>query len=191
MQTYSFDDLMAIGGFTKPAKPAEEGIHGWGLVARYNQDTALVDLDLFNNLITNKGDQYYAERAAGTATPPAQVTGMQLGTGGATAASKNGAGAAIVTLVASSLVAIDGGFPTSNGLQAGAVAIRIQWKTTWGAGVATANGINEVALVNQAIATQTVAPAGNTIARAVLGTTVNKAAGDTLAITWNNDLLGA
>lgn len=190
METYSFEDLMLIGGFSEPDR-GDEGIHGWGLVATYGANQALQELLLFNNLITNKGDQYYAERAAGIAAPPAQVTGMQLGTGGATAASKNGAGAAIVTLVANSLVAIDGGFPTSNGLQAGTTACRIQWKTSWAAGVATANGINEVALVNQSTGTQTAAPAGSTIARAVLGTTVNKAAEDTLAITWNNDLLGS
>jgi hypothetical protein len=147
-------------------------------------DLAHID---FENLVTEIGDQYYGERAAGIASPPAQVTGMQLGTG-TTAVAKTGAGAAIVTLVASSLVAIDGGFPTSalNGSSR-----RIQWKTTWGAGVATANAIAEVALVNQSTGTQTVAPAANTIARALLSPTVNKGAADTLAITWNHDLLGA
>lgn len=140
-----------------------------------------------HNLVTEVGDEYYGERAANIASPPAQVTGMQLGTG-VTAASKTGAGAAIVTLVASSLVAIDGGFPTS-ALQGS--ARRIQWKTTWNAGVATANNIAEVALVNQSTATQTAAPAAATIARAILSATVNKAAGDTLAVTWNHDILGA
>lgn len=141
----------------------------------------------FSNLITQVGDQFYGERAAGIATPPAQVTGMQLGTG-TTAVAKTGAGAAIVTLVAASLVAIDGGFPTS---ALSGASRRIQWKTTWAAGVATANGIAEVALVNQATGTQTVAPASATIARALLSPVVNKGAGDTLAVTWNHDLLGA
>jgi len=191
VQSYTFEDLMAVGGFTEPTWEDKLGVKGWGLALLTDEDGAIKELQQFKNLITNKGDQYYAERAAGIGSPPGQVTGMQLGTGGGTAAAKTGAGAAIVTLTASSLVAIDGGFPTSNGLQSGAVACRIQWKTTWPAGTATANGINEVALVNQATGTQTAAPASATIARAVLGTTVNKAAGDTLAITWNNDLLGA
>lgn len=144
----------------------------------------------FRNLITNAGDEYYAERAAGIASPPAQATGMQLGTG-TTAVAKNGAGGAMVTLVASSLVAIDGGFPTSNGIQSGATACRIAWRVTWAAGVATANSIAEVVLTNQSVGTQTAVPAAACIARALLSPVVNKASGDTLAITWNNDLLGA
>lgn len=141
----------------------------------------------FTNLITEVGDEYYGERAAGIASPPGQVTGMQLGTG-STAVAKTGAGAAIVTLVAASLVAIDGGFPTSalNGSSR-----RIQWKTTWNAGVATANSIAEVVLTNQSTGTQTAAPAAATISRALLSPVVNKGASDTLAVTWNHDLLGA
>jgi hypothetical protein len=141
----------------------------------------------FENLVTEVGDEYYGERAAGIASPPDQVTGMQLGTG-TTAVAKTGAGAAIVTLVASSLVAIDGGFPTST--KPGS-ARRIQWKTTWPAGTATADDIAEVALVNQSTGTQTVAPAAATISRALLAPLVDKAAGDSLAVTWNHDLLGA
>lgn len=191
MQKYTFEDLMALGGFEAPVWDDPVGVKGWGLALLTDADGEVKDLQQFTNLITNKGDQYYAERATGISSPPAQVVGMQLGTGGGTAAAKTGAGAAIVTLVAASSVAIDGGFPTSNGLQSGAVACRIQWKTTWPAGTATANGINEVVLHNQATATQTATTAAMVYARAVLGTTVNKAAGDTLAITWNNDLLGA
>lgn len=163
-------------------------IVGHGTAKLWSPEGDLLQVVEFENLITQVGDQYYGERAANITGQPAQVTGMQLGTGGATAAAKTGAGAAIVTLVASSLVALDAGFPTS---ALSGTSRRIQWKTTWAAGVATANGINEVVLVNQAIATQTAAPAANTIARAVLGTTVNKGAADTLAITWNHDLLGA
>lgn len=151
------------------------------------EDPVLKETGEFRNLITQIGDQYYGERAAGIGSPPGQVTGMQLGTG-ATAVAKTGAGAAIVTLVAASLVAIDGSFPTS---ALSGASRRIQWKVTFPAGTATANGIAEVALVNQSTGTQTVAPAANTIARALLSPTVNKGASDSLAITWNNDLLGA
>lgn len=141
----------------------------------------------FKNLVTQIGDQYYGERAAGISSPPDQVTGMQLGTG-TTAVAKTGGGAAIVTLVANSLVAIDGSFPTS---ALSGSSRRIQWKTTWAAGTATANAIAEVALVNQDTGTQTAAPASATISRALLSPTVNKGASDTLAVTWNHDLLGA
>lgn len=136
------------------------------------------------NLVTEQGDLHYGERAAGLTGAPAVTTGMQLGTG-TTAVAKTGAGAALVTLVASSLVAH--GTPTS---ALSGTSRRIQYVTTWAAGVATANGISEVVLTNQATATQTAAPASATIARALLSPTVNKAAGDSLTVTWQHDLLG-
>lgn len=177
---YDETDLI-IPSFTEVARFEGHGM--WELF----RDGKKVDEGEFHNLITQVGDQYYGERASGIASPPAQVTGMQLGTG-TTAVAKTGAGAAIVTVVASSLVAIDASFPTS---ALSGSSRRIQWKTTWAAGTATANNISEVVLTNQATATQTAAPASATIARALLSPVVNKAAGDTLAITWNHDLLGA
>lgn len=182
----TLNELMAIGGLVRPAFD-EVGIHGWGVAALYDEEGRLKDLSVFKNLITRVGDEYYGERAAGISSPPDQVTGMQLGTG-TTAPSKTGAGAAVVTLVAASLVAIDGTFPTS--ALAGS-SRRIQWKTTWVAGTATANDIAEVVLTNQSTSTQTAAPEANTIARALLFPLVNKGAADTLAVTWNNDLLGS
>lgn len=181
------DQLVRLGLIKPEITPDMVGFVGYGHWALFDEDGELKDANFFKNLITQVGDQYYGERAAGIASPPGQVTGMQLGTG-TTAVAKTGAGAAIVTLVASSLVAIDGGFPTSalNGSSR-----RIQWKTTWTAGTATANAIAEVALVNQSTGTQTVAAASATICRALLSPVVNKGANDTLAITWNNDLLGA
>jgi hypothetical protein len=139
------------------------------------------------NLVTEKGDQYYGERAAGVASPPGQVTGMKLGTG-TTAVAKTGAGAALVTYLSNSHQAIDGGFPTSalNG-----AARRIQWKATFAAGKATsASNITEAALVIDALADAT-SSAANTIARVLLSSPAPKAAGDSLTITWNHDLLGA
>lgn len=141
----------------------------------------------FDNLVTQQGDLYYADRAAGIAGAPAAVTGMQLGTS-TTAPAKTGAGAAIVTLVANSLVALDGGFPTS---ALDGTARRIRYQTTWAAGVATDSNINEVALVNQSTGTQTAAPASATISRALLSPAVNKAAGDSLEVQWDHTFEGA
>lgn len=143
--------------------------------------------DDFTNLVTRIGDQYYGERASGIGSPPAQVVGMQLGTG-VTAVAKTGAGSAIVTLVAASNVAIDATWPQSS---LSGSSRRIQWKTTWGAGVATANSIAEVVIHNQSVGTQTVVVEANTYARALLSPVVNKGASDTLAVTWNHDILGA
>lgn len=162
-------------------------ILGWGRWELFDEDGEIKDGGAFTNLITQVGDQYYGERASGIASPPAQVTGMQLGSG-TTAVTKTGAGAALVTLVAASLVTLDASFPASS---LSGSSRRIQWKCTWAAGVATANGIAEVVLVNQATGTQTAAPASATISRALLSPVVNKGSGDTLAVTWNHDLLGA
>ena len=181
------ETMLIEAGFTPPSMDDIVGLRGYGYWTLFDENGDLKDGGFFKNLVTQIGDQYYGERASGIASPPAQITGMQLGTG-TTAVAKTGAGAAIVTLVASSLVAIDGSFPTS---ALSGSSRRIQWKTTWTAGVATANSIAEVAIGNQSTGTQTVMPVANTIARALLSPVVNKAAGDTLAITWNHDLLGA
>lgn len=179
--------LIREGGLTPPSFEEIVGLRGYGHWALFDDHGDLKDGGFFTNLITQVGDQYYGERAAGISTPPAQVTGMQLGTG-TTAVAKTGAGAAIVTLVASSLVAIDATWPQSS---IPSSARRIQWKTTWPAGTATSNGIAEVALGNQSTGTQTAMPAANTISRALLSPTINKGASDSLAVTWNHDLLGA
>lgn len=162
--------------------------HGWWELRR--ADGELADLGVFTNLITDIGDQYYGERAAGISSPPAQVTGMQLGTS-STAVAKTGAGAAVGAYVSGSARALDGGFPTSSQPGGAGTARRIQWKTTWAAGEATASGLAEVVLINQSVGTNSGAAAAATISRALLSPTVNKGAADSLAVTWNHDLLGS
>lgn len=185
------DLLYSSAGYGRPL--ASRGyVMGHGMVEVFDEDGNLKQTVNFKNLITQVGDQYYGERAAsgisgGFTTSVAQATGMQLGTG-TTAVAKTGAGAAVVTYINSSAKAFDSGFPAST---LSGSSRRIQWKCTWAAGEATANGISEVVLINQAVATNSAAAAANTIARALISPVVNKAAGDTLAITWNHDLLGA
>lgn len=162
-------------------------IVGHGTWELWDENGCLKDRGDFANLITQVGDQYYGERAAGIGGAPAQVTGMRLGTG-STAASKTGAGAAIVTYISGSSVAIDGSYPQS-ALSGG--SRRITWRTTWNPGVATATGINEVVLTNETPLTDVAGSAANTIARVVLSPVINKGASDTLTITWNHDLLGS
>ncbi len=168
-------------------RPAEDAARVVGMlrVQVHAPDGTVKYDETIPNLVTTEGDRYYGERGAGIAGAPAVTTGMQLGTG-TTAVSKTGAGAAIVTLVAASLVAH--GTPTS---ALSGTSRRIQYVTTWAAGVATATGISEVVLTNQATATQTAAPAANTIARALLSPVINKGAGDSLTITWSHDILGS
>lgn len=180
------DQMIAVAGYNRPLLD-RVGLNGWIEVDLWDEDGKLKLHLVVPNLITQIGDQYYGERAAGIGSPPAQVSGMRLGTG-TTAVAKTGAGAAIVTYVSGSSIAIDGTWPQSS---LSGSSRRIQFKTTWGAGVATANGIAEAVITNEASLTDVAGTAANTVSRGLLSPTVNKAAGDTLAITWNHDLLGA
>lgn len=115
-----------------------------------------------------------------------RAAGMKLGTG-STAVAKNGAGAALVTYQSGSNIVFDATFPISSSSS----GRRIQYKTTWNAGVATVNGLNEVVIVNENVFADATTAAANTISRALLSPVVNKGASDTLAVTWNHTLLGA
>lgn len=180
------DQLIVAARYAREAAHDRVPILGYGAYLLRDERGQEKQAGHFLNLVTQVGDQWYGERAAGVSGAPAAVTGMQLGTG-TTAPAKTGAGAAIVTLVASSLVALTG-TPASS---LSGSSRRITYETNWVAGVATANSIAEVALVNQSTGTQTAAPASATIARALLSPTVNKAAGDTLQVLWLHDLAGA
>lgn len=138
-----------------------------------------------HNLITQVGDQYYGDRAAGIAGAPGQVTGMKLGTG-STAASKTGAGAALVTYKSGSDKAIDATWPQSS-LVGG--ARQEQWKTSWGIGVINGAALSEAVIVNDVLADAT-STAANTISRSLFGP-MTLGANDTLAVIWNHNLLGA
>lgn len=134
------------------------------------------------NVITQVGDQMYAERGAGLAGAPAVPTGMKLGTG-STAPAKTGAGAALVTYLANSHQAI--GTPTS-GLN-GAVR-RITYSATFAAGKATsAAAITEAVIVNEAL-TDATSLAAATVSRVLLTGIGSKGASDTLAVTWTHDI---
>ncbi len=164
------------------------GIHGWVTIEKRNAAGELTGYFEGHNLVTQIGDQYYGERAAGIASPPAQVTGMRLGTG-STAVAKTGAGAALVTYLSGSNKALDGGYPTSS---LNGSSRRIAWRRTYAAGEATtASAITEAVLVNDTIATDATSSAANTIARVLVTGVGSKGASDTLTVTWNHDLLGA
>lgn len=147
-------------------------------------DSCRSELVIVPNLITQVGDQYYGERAAGIAGAPGQVTGMKLGTG-VTAPAKTGAGAALVTYKSGSQKAIDGSFPTSSLVGA---SRQIQWKVSWGAGVINGSALAEAVIINDVLADAT-STAANTISRALFGP-MTLGVSDTLSITWNHLLLG-
>lgn len=166
-------------------------IVGYGVVA-LRRDGHLLRAVPFANLITTAGDEYYARKvitgiAPANATAPTAASGMKLGTG-TTAATKSGTAAALGAYIAGSNNPFDAAYP-----QAAAVGGDAGWnatyRTSWAAGDVTNTAITEVALVNDA-GTDATSSAANTYARAVFAA-VNKAAGDSLEITWAHKLLGA
>lgn len=172
----------------------EAGIFGWGWAELHSGEGDLLQVVEFANRITDVGDEYYAKRGIAAVAPAApadvnKISGMRLGTG-TTATAKNGAGAAIVTYTTASHLALDATFPSAATIGAGA-GWRNTFKTTWGAGVATASGLAEVVITNETPLTNVAGTAANTPSRALLSPVVNKGASDTLAVTWQHDLLGA
>lgn len=162
-------------------------LRGLVVAELFNPDGDLIAYSEQPNLVTQVGDQYYGERAAGLGSPPAQVTGMKLGTG-STAVAKTGAGAALVAYLTDSHQAIAATYPQSalNGS-----ARRITWRAVWAAGKATsASPITEGVIVNETLADAT-SLAAATIARVLITGIAAKGAGDTLTLTWYHDLLGA
>jgi hypothetical protein len=168
------------------------GLVGYGVAELRDSEGRLKQVEPFANLITTAGDQYYAQKAIVGISPanpsaPTAANGMKLGTG-STAAAKSGAGAALVTYKTASNVAFDATFPSASAV-GGDGGWNATYKTTWGAGVATDAALTEVVIVNDQ-GTNATSTAANTYSRAVISS-VNKAAGDSLAITWTHKFLGA
>lgn len=185
----AFDDAMRTAA---TMKADTTGALGFGVVELRGPDGLLKQVEPFVNLITDAGDLYYATKnivgiAPSATAAPTAVNGMKLGSG-VTAVAKAGAGGALVTYIAASNVAFDATFPNVANLGAG-LGVNAVYKTTWAAGVATNAAITEAVIVNDQ-ATNATTTAANTVSRVVF-TAINKAAGDSLAITWNHKTLGA
>jgi hypothetical protein len=139
-----------------------------------------------SNLVTDYGDQFVAEREYLDATDI--ITGMRLGTG-ATAAAKAGAGGAIVTYISGSQEALDAAATDSD--KGAGSGHRTQYVCTWVAADVTNSAIAEVVLTNENPITDVAGALGNTPARFVFSSTIDKQAGDELVVTWQLDKLGA
>ena len=170
----------------RPGSSEAAGIKGIGVAVLRGPDGEVKQEQKIRNLVTQVGDQMYGDRGSGAATPNAP-TGMRLGTG-TTAASKTGAGAAIGTYISGSNSAFESGFPAS-ALEGS--SRRISYECFWASGTATNTAIAEVVLSNETGITDAAGSAADTISRIVLGSTIDKQAGDTLTITLHHDLLGA
>jgi hypothetical protein len=168
------------------------GLTGTALIELHNDAGELIHSETVENLITDAGDLYYAGMMIALVNPaapaqPTKMTGMKLGTG-ATAASKAGAGAALVTYLSASNVAFDATYPNTVNLGS-TLGVNAVYKTTWVPGVATNGAITEAVIVKDS-GTNATSTAANSASRITFGA-VAKAAGDTLSITWNHKALGA
>lgn len=180
------DQVTATAAYRRPTED-ETRIRGLVTVAVYGPNGELKSREVTSNLVTQVGDQIYGERGGGVSGAPAAPTGMRYGTG-TTAAAKTGAGAAIVTYVTGSNKAFDATYPQSS---LSGSSRRITYQCTWPAGTATASAIAEVVVTNESPLSDVAGTAANTMARALLSSTVNKASTDSLVVTWTHDLLGA
>ena len=137
------------------------------------------------NLVTNDGDQYYAEGAVGS--PSKAMQGFQLGSDPASADV-----AKTDTDVNSYLAskATDGSYPqtsdddTDN--SSGAVDV-VTWRCSFGAAEANVDSISEVAVVNSIGDGQPDAA----ICHAVFATPFNKTSDDTLKVIVNHEFSGS
>jgi hypothetical protein len=136
-----------------------------------------------HNLVTDKGDDFFKSAIY---TAAYSTWGMKLGTA-TTEASKSGAGSfvAVADYVSGSAKALDDSTPKQ-----GAAANIVQFRRVWAAGEGTSDGINRVGLVDNTTDAGE-ADATHTVAMSVFTAAINKAAADTLTVTWNITLLGA
>lgn len=164
----------------------KSGLTGEVVLTCYAEDGSVRWTETITNLITDTGDNYYAQRALSGVLPTApadatKVTCMKLGNQVTpTAAAKNGTGAALQAYKTGSNTAFTSVSRTNNA---------ITYNATWAAGVATDSALSEIAIcITNADSTSA---AADTIARALISPTRNKQASDTLTAAWTHTFLGA
>ncbi len=159
------------------------GLRGEVIAELRGPDGKLKQRSVTHNLVTDQGDAFF-KSAIYTAAYTAW--GMKLGTA-TTAAAKSGAGSfvAVADYVAGSAKALDDSTPKQ-----GAAANVVQFRRLWAAGEGTSDNINRVGLVDNTTDAGE-ADATHTVATSVFSAAINKAAADTLTVTWNITLLGA
>lgn len=136
------------------------------------------------NLVTDGGDQYYAEAivAAGSVMI---IAGMNLGSSAVAPAKGN---TNVGSIIANGSAAIDSGYPRTadnDSDNTGGGADFVTWRASFGTGVANANGIQEVAIAN-VLGT---AGTANCIMRGTLAS-FNKTSSDTLKVFVNHQING-
>lgn len=164
-----------------------------GAYLLFDKEGQLKQSGRVDNLVVDDGDDYLVDQLADTPAITA-VDCMVLGTGGGTGPTKGDtwvntgfAGNGHDTIGEGGL---DSGFPKVKP-SSGNENI-LQFQSTFNAGYATQNGIDEAIISNTDPDGSGGDPGGSTIlARGVLSPTVNKGASDSLVIVWEITFLGA
>lgn len=155
--------------------------------AGYNVIAVLNSLDksifiIGKNLITDAGDQYYAEGAVGN--PSWTVNGMRLGTG-TTTPSKTDTDVSI--FLSGSGKAIDSGYPKTNDNDTdntGAGIKVVSWRVSYGTNEANGNNISEGAIVDNILLPT------KALCHFLFSQPFNKTSSDTLKIFVNHTFNG-
>lgn len=163
------------------------GVRGFVLAILRGPDGVIKDIQWGSNLVTDHGDEHIGERIALDAQDI--VTGMRLGNDSLTAASKSGAGSTCVTYITGSQEALDSVAAGSD--LGGGAGWRQTHVCTWIAGDVTDADIEETVLTDETPITDVAGASGNTVARFIFASTIDKQAGDSLEVTWQLDTLGA
>lgn len=137
------------------------------------------------NIVTNDGDQYYAQMSCGeTPTDDFAAGGMRLGTNN-TSPTKTDTD--VTTFLSGSGKSIDAGYPKTNDDDAdntGAGVDIATWRESYGTGEANGTGIIELAVVDN-ITTPTAA-----LTHALFGASFDKTSSDTLKVFVNHTMNG-
>ena len=136
------------------------------------------------NLVTNAGDQYYAEASVGSESW--SVVGMRLGWDPASADVAK-ADTDVNSFLTGTNQNLDAGYPMtddSDGDNVSSVDI-VSWRVSYGSSAANVGSISEIALVDN-IASPTKA-----LCHAVFATAFAKTSDDTLKIFVNHEFLGS
>jgi len=135
------------------------------------------------NIVTNDGDQYYAEAAVGA--PSWTVAGIRLGTGTAAATKTD---TDVTTYLAGSGKAMDGTYPMTNDTDpdnaAGKGIDIVSWRVSHATTEGNGNNIAELALVDN------IAAPTKALTHALFAATFNKTSSDTLKTFINHTMNG-
>jgi hypothetical protein len=154
------------------------------LAVKQNIKTGRQEFIFGKNIITNDGDQYYAEASVGSESW--SVAGMRMGSDPASADVAKG-DTDVNSFLAGTNKAIDAGYPKTDDDDSDNVSSVdiVTWRVSYAAGDANVNSISEVSLVDSH------AGPVKALCHAVFAAPFNKTSDDTLKVFINHTFEGS